>query len=83
MTIPPGSAAEQLGDDPSLAERTRTAAPEDRLAEDDPDLDPVEAFLADEERLDAIRTQAREEAARKADDWGLSDALVDCDDPDS
>ncbi|WP_435344793.1 hypothetical protein [Haloarchaeobius sp. HRN-SO-5] len=79
MTIPPASPAEQLADDPDLAARTRDVAPEDRLTGDDADgtLDPVEAFLADEDRLDAIREQARAEAERKADAWGLSDALVD------
>jgi len=33
----------------------------------------VEAFLDDEEKIEAIREQAREEAADRADEWGFDD----------
>jgi hypothetical protein len=37
--------------------------------------DPVEAFLADEERIEAIRAEARAEAERRAEEWGLDEAV--------
>lgn len=37
--------------------------------------DAVEAFLEDIERIEAIREQARAEAKRRADEWGLDDQL--------
>jgi len=40
-------------------------------------LDAVEAFLDDEERIGAIRERAREEARRRAVEWGLDDHLDD------
>lgn len=74
VRVGPGVPAEQLAGDTDLAARTRDAAPDGRsLAVDD--TDPVEAFLADEERIDAIRRQAREEAHARASEWGLDDAL--------
>lgn len=79
LAVPPGAPADRLADDPGLAARTREAAPADRVDDAATAEDPVEAFLADEERLDAIRDRAREEARRKATEWGLSDELVDRD----
>jgi hypothetical protein len=76
LTVGPTVPAERLAGDADLAERTRRAAPDERL--DDPDApSPLEAFLADEERIDAIREQAREEARARAAEWGLADHLDD------
>jgi hypothetical protein len=74
--VAPATPAERLAGDSDLAERTRRAAP-DRGAGDDPaeggSLDAVEAFLNDEEKIEAIRERAREEAAERADEWGFDD----------
>jgi hypothetical protein len=81
LSVPPGMAAERLAGDLDLAERTRAAAPADRragaAAKGDQPRSAVEAFLADEEKVEAIREQAREEAQRRAEEWGLDDELVD------
>ena len=77
--VPPGMAAERLAGDPALAASTRRGAPGDRelSASDDSDetgeTEPgaVEAFLDDEAKIDAIKTQAREEAKRRAEEWGF------------
>jgi hypothetical protein len=74
LTVPPGTPAERLAGDPDLAERTRNAAPAERRGEEDP-ASPVEAFLADEEKIAAIQQQAREEATRRAEEWGLGGEL--------
>jgi hypothetical protein len=90
--VPPGMAAERLAGDPALADRTRAAAPLDRLdgatesaggaAEsetgdadgvDERQPGAVEAFLDDAEKIEAIREQARAEAAERADEWGFDD----------
>lgn len=74
LAVAPSMPAERLAGDADLAERTRRAAPDDRL--DDPEADsPLEAFLADEERIAAIRERAREEARARAAEWGLADHL--------
>lgn len=39
--------------------------------------DPVVAFLEDEQKIAAIREQAREQARERAEQWGLSDHLED------
>lgn len=76
LAVGPTVPAERLAGDADLAERTRRAAPDGRL--DGPDgASPLEAFLADEERIAAIREQAREEARARADEWGLTDHLDD------
>ncbi|WP_418282692.1 hypothetical protein [Halorubrum sp. DTA98] len=78
LRVAPGSVATELADDTDLAARTRSVAPDDRLAEDDPDdADAVAAFLSDDDRIEAIREQAREEARTRAEEWGLDDALSD------
>ncbi|TKX85377.1 hypothetical protein EXE43_13970, partial [Halorubrum sp. SS5] len=59
----------------ALAERTREAAPDERLRDGADEDDAVAAFLADDERIDAIREQARAEARDRAAEWGLDDAL--------
>ncbi|MFC6826536.1 hypothetical protein [Halopelagius fulvigenes] len=76
LRVPPTEPADRLAADPTLAERTREATPDERLeAERDPSA--VEAFLADADRIEAIREEAREEAAARAEEWGLSDQLDD------
>ena len=75
LRVAPDAAATELADDAALAERTREAAPEERLRGDDDEDDAVAAFLNDDERIDAIREQARSEARDRAAEWGLDDAL--------
>lgn len=72
LRVAPGAPADRVAGDRTLAERTRRAAPADR---DPSGEDPVEAFLADEERIARIREEARAEAARRADEWGFADAV--------
>jgi hypothetical protein len=71
LSIPPGTIAERLADDPDLAERIRSAA-----GEDDPtDHDDIASFLDDETAVEDIREDAREDALERADEWGFSDAI--------
>jgi len=80
LRVAPGAAATELADDQALADRTRDAAPDERLdAASDDDGDAVAAFLEDDERIEAIREQARSEAAERASEWGLDDALAEGD----
>ncbi|WP_423745756.1 hypothetical protein V5735_07315 (plasmid) [Haladaptatus sp. SPP-AMP-3] len=75
-TIPPGMPAERLAGDPQLAARTRARAPDRPTS--DTETTPtsaVEAFLEDEEKIAAIRKQAKQEAERRAEEWGLDDQL--------
>lgn len=67
--IDPAAPAERLTDNDALLRRTLDAAPHT----DAPDrsLDAVEAFLDDEETVEAIRERAREEATRRATEWDL------------
>lgn len=74
LAVPPGMPAERLGGDPDLADRTRREAPDARLG--DAGGDPVASFLDDEQKIRAIQQQAREEAERRAEQWGLDDELV-------
>jgi len=80
--VPPGMPAERLAGDQDLAERTRAAAPDGRTSDTDEDdeasgdrssdrVGAVEAFLEDEAKVEAIREQAREDARRRADEWGF------------
>ncbi|KZN22867.1 hypothetical protein A4G99_17345 [Haladaptatus sp. R4] len=71
--IPPGMPAERLAGDPTLAEKTRERAPE--RSPETTSTSAVEAFLEDEEKIAAIREQARQEAERRAAEWGLDDQL--------
>ena len=84
LAVPPGMPAERVAGDRRLADRTRERA--QRLDLDTPDTpsadcadgdDAVAAFLEDDEKIDAIREQAREEAQRRAREWGLEDELAD------
>jgi hypothetical protein len=72
--VEPGMPAELLAGDAALAARARERAPDERVADgatDTDDGDPVAAFLEDEARIEAIRERAREEAERRASEWGL------------
>ncbi|ELZ44462.1 hypothetical protein C464_13765 [Halorubrum coriense DSM 10284] len=82
LRVAPDAAATELADDAALADRTREAAPADRLRDDADEDDAVAAFLADDDRIDAIREQARSEARDRAAEWGLDDALDDPSEPD-
>jgi hypothetical protein len=72
-TLPPDAPAERLAGDESLAARTRERAGVSSAPATDDSLDAVEAFLADDEKIRAIRDQARAEAKRKADEWGFDE----------
>ena len=74
LVVPPGMAAERLGGDPVLADRTRAVAPADRLQSSD--ADPVESFLEDDAKIRAIQARAREEAERRAKAWGLDNEMT-------
>lgn len=75
LRVPPGMPAERLAGDPALADSTRRAAPDDRTegAADSDGKSAVEAFLDDEEKIAAIREQAREEAEQRAAEWNFTD----------
>lgn len=76
LAVAPGEPARVLAGDHRLADRTR-----DRAAPDHPghavDDDPLEAFLDDPDRVDALREEARTEAKRRAAEWGFTDELAD------
>ncbi|QLG28774.1 hypothetical protein HUG10_15040 [Halorarum halophilum] len=76
LQVAPGGPARELADDPELAARTRERAPDGRRGEGG-DHDALAAFLADEERVAAIKREAREEAERRAAEWGLAGELAD------
>jgi hypothetical protein len=80
LTVPPGMPAERLAGDADLAGRTRRRAPADRCrdggtaADEAPDRPrAVEAFLDDADKIEAIRTRARERARQRAREWGLDE----------
>lgn len=81
LRVPPGMPADRLGGDGDLAARTRSAAPSDRGEtvagpdEESASSGAVEAFLEDEERIASIREEAREQAERRAEEWGLEEQL--------
>lgn len=74
LAVAPGEPARVLGDDHDLAARTRERAPADHPGRGE-DADPLDAFLADDERIAAIREEARAEAKRRAEEWGFADQL--------
>lgn len=74
-SVGPGRPAERLAEDSALAERTRRRAP------DGAEGSAVEAFLEDEAAIEAVREEARTEAARRAEEWGLEHALRDREPP--
>jgi hypothetical protein len=69
--LAPGAPAEQVAGDSDLAARTREAATREGPVGDAGELDAVEAFLADEEKIDAIQRQAAVEARKRAAEWGF------------
>jgi hypothetical protein len=76
LSVAPTAPARPLTSDDHLVERTLDRAPAGRLPRDaDPepaqDVDALEAFLDDTERIEAIRARARDEARRRATEWGL------------
>jgi len=76
LAVPPGMPAERLAGDPALADSTRRSAPAERTggpSETHEDHGAVEAFLEDEEKIAAIREQARKEAKERAAEWGFND----------
>jgi len=76
LRVGPTAPARRLADDEALVERTRAAAPDDRLTEaEGPSA--VEAFLADAQRVETIREEARAEAQARAAEWGLTGQLED------
>ena len=74
FTVPPGAPAEELADEQALAERTRDRAPDDAGGDGESAL---ESFLQDEERIAAIQEEARAEAERRAEEWGLDGELTE------
>jgi hypothetical protein len=74
LSVSPGLPAERLAGDRRLAERTRRLAPDREHTAESADS-AVEAFLQDEERIEAIRERAREEATRRAEKWGFESAV--------
>ena len=77
LRVAPDAAATELADAADLAERTREAAPDERLGDGTEEDDAVTAFLEDDDRIEAIREQARAEARDRAAEWGLDDTLDD------
>lgn len=73
FSVPPDAPAEELADDASLAERARERAPDD--AHEETGSGALESFLEDEERIEAIQEEAREEAEKRAEEWGLGGEL--------
>lgn len=68
-SVDPGRPAERLAADSDLAARTRRRAP------DSDDGSAVEAFLENEAAVAAVREEARAEAERRAEEWGLEGEL--------
>ncbi len=69
--LAPGAPAERLAGDEALASRTRSVAEVATPEAAEAELDAVEAFLADEEKIEAIQQQAQAEAKRRAEEWGF------------
>ncbi|PSQ06758.1 hypothetical protein BRC97_05645 [Halobacteriales archaeon QS_6_71_20] len=72
--VAPDAPARELADADALAARTREAADDDRRRPGG-DHGALAAFLADEERVEAVRAEARAEAEARAAEWGLTDHL--------
>lgn len=75
LLVPPDRPAERFTEDHALIERTRTAAPETRMKTGPADDDALASFLADEERIESLRSEARRQATARAEEWGLADQL--------
>lgn len=74
LAVAPGEPARVLTGDRDLAAATRDRAPPDHPGRD-ATADPLESFLADDDRIASLREDAREEAKRRADEWGFVDEL--------
>lgn len=74
FSVPPAAPAEELADDPELAERTRARAPDDAA---ETDASALESFLEDDARIEAIQEEARAEAEKRAAEWGLDGELAE------
>ncbi len=74
LDVPPGMPADRLAGDAALAERTRRIAADDADA-DDGEPDAIVEFLDDEAAIERIRSDARQQAAARADEWGFEDAI--------
>lgn len=72
LRVRPGTVAERLAGDPSLADRTREQAGGPGV---DHDEDTLGAFLEDEAAIEEIRRSAREEALDRAEEWDFAGAL--------
>ena len=70
-SLSPAAPAEQVLGDPELASRTRAAADLEDDTESEADLDAVEAFLADDAKIEAIQERAAMEARKRAEEWGF------------
>lgn len=70
-SLPPAAPADRLAGNEALAARTREAAGSTAGGGPEAELDAVEAFLADEEKIEAIKQQAAAEARRRAAEWGF------------
>jgi hypothetical protein len=71
LRVPPGMVAERLAGAPALADRARQRA----ASAPDAGGSALEAFLEDETAIEELRTSAREEATRRAEEWGFEDAI--------
>lgn len=78
VRVPPERPAEQLAGDPALAERTRAAASSDQLSRGrETDGEALLAFLNDEDRIEEIRQEAKEQAKQRAEQWNLHTELTE------
>lgn len=76
VCIPPERPAERLAGDPKLADRTRAqASTEQRKRGRVTKEETLVSFLEDEQRIEQIRTEAKEQARRRAKEWNLEEAF--------
>lgn len=75
--LPPAAPADRLAGNEALAARTREAAGSTAGGGPDAELDAVEAFLANEEKIEAIKRQAAEQARQRAREWGFETSETD------
>ncbi|RRJ27878.1 hypothetical protein [Halocatena pleomorpha] len=91
LSVPPALPATYLTGDRTLTVRTRKRAARrsdtdidtDSTGDDTTppaDHDAVTAFLADADRIETLREQARDEARQRAKEWDLDEQLVDNED---
>jgi hypothetical protein len=77
LAVAPGEPARVLGGECDLAARTRERAPASHPGRETSReaSDPLATFLANEDRVAALQAEAREEAERRAAEWGFTDEL--------